>query len=365
MKYYSIKPTLKKYNPQYLMTYGRRSRGKSWSTKETVIEEFNKTGRTFVYLRRYSEDLKSGNAVRYWDKFVSHGEIERLTHGKYSGIDGRANTYYLTREDDKGRLKKELCGYYLDLNSAERWKSQEFPNVKYIIFEEFITNQVYLDDEPNELQNLVSTIVRDNMDVVVIMLGNAISRVCPYFEEWGIEDIINQPQGTVKVYNIHSENEKTTRVVCERTEDTDPNDKGGKTLFFGNSAKSIMLGEWEVKDVPTRPRGTYETHYELRVKLMYMDFILQLQSGEDEQPFLFIYTNKHHRNTIPPRTIEDTFTTDPTITKYFRDEIPAERFMCDLWRGGRFCFSDRLTGNDFLQAMEQTKFVFDTHAYTL
>lgn len=367
MKWYSFEPLVKKYDPQYIITFGRRNRGKSWDAKTRVLKRFCKNGERFVYIRRYSTDLTRAKALRYWARFQSEGGFDKAVNGKYETIEAQANEFYLVRHDEKGRAVKDLAGYYIDLNGATHWKSQEFPNVATIIFEEFITNDVYIEDEPNEFMNLVSTIARGDTNVLVLMIGNTISRVCPYFYDWGIGNLIEQEQGTVKVFNmLNEETGANTRIVCERTYDKETTEKeGGKTLFFGNSAKSITLGEWEVKPVPTRPRGTYKTHYEVRVKMMYMDFILQLQSGEDEQPFLFIYTNKFHRNTIPPRTLENVFATDPTITKYFRDEIPAERIMCDLWRGGRFCFSDRLTGNDFLQAMEQSKFVFDTHTYTL
>lgn len=350
--FYQVQKTIKKYKPQYLLVYGRRSRGKSWSSKELCIDEFMKTGRTFVYLRRYGEDIKPSNALQYWSKF--QGKVfEKLTHGKYNEMTARANTYYLGNGDNK-----ELCGYFLDLNHAERWKSQEFPRVKYIIFEEFITNQIYLDDEANELLNLVSTIARNETDVVVIMLGNAISRVCPYFNEWGIGDIVNQQQGTVKIFNLLSES-GNTRIVTERTFDTQQNN--GTTLFFGNSEKSIMQGEWDVADVPIRPKekkegNEFTTHYEIAFSHMGFDFIIQLQSDTDGNLFVFIYPNKYNREI--ERKVHKGFSLSALESETLNRNNRAECIISDLWNKGKYCFSDKLTGNDFLQVNKMYESLF-------
>ena len=44
----------------YIILLGQRSNGKSYQAKKTVLEEVYKTGRKFIYLRRWLADIKQG-----------------------------------------------------------------------------------------------------------------------------------------------------------------------------------------------------------------------------------------------------------------------------------------------------------------
>ena len=52
-QYYSI-DNIMKTNAQYMMLLGQRANGKSYQAKETVLTNAFKTGRKFVYLRRWT-----------------------------------------------------------------------------------------------------------------------------------------------------------------------------------------------------------------------------------------------------------------------------------------------------------------------
>lgn len=351
MKYYSMKPTLDKYKPQYMIPYGKRSKGKSWSAKDIALGEFMNTEKKFVYIRRWSEDLKGGLALDYWAKYIAEGGLKKATKGKYNDIEAKAHKYYLIKRDASGNVQERAhCGYYLDLNSAERWKSTEYVNVKYLIFEEVFTKGLYIRNEPEALQQLVSTICRNSTDAVVFLIGNTVSRICPYLQFFGIQSIKDQPVNTVKIYNKKNELGQVCRVVVERTPDDDPAESKN-TLYIGKSAKNILLGEWDVDDMPIRPEGEYETHYELAFEAMGESFILQLQSDADDNLFLYISPNEYGLNL--ERTINrDKFSADRNKLAYFRSEIKAECMIVDLYNAGQFCFSDVLTGNDFTQVLQ-------------
>lgn len=74
----------------------------------------------------------------------------------------------------------------------------------YILYEEFITDNSYLYDEPRQLQQFVSTVARSEK-LTVILIGNTLSRVCPYFSEWCLEGVLKQKQGTIEIYHFHTE----------------------------------------------------------------------------------------------------------------------------------------------------------------
>ncbi|MFV3037454.1 phage DNA encapsidation protein, partial [Klebsiella pneumoniae] len=79
-------------------------------------------------------------------------------------------------------------------------KSTSFPDIDLIIFDEFLTNRLYLNDEFILFMNTVSTIVRRREDVKIYMLGNTVNKYCPYFAEMGLEHIPKMTQGTIDVY---------------------------------------------------------------------------------------------------------------------------------------------------------------------
>ena len=75
------------------------------------------------------------------------------------------------------------------LSASTHYKSTQYPFVKNMIFEEFVTDGLYLQNECNLLMQLVSTVFRNRKDGKVFLIGNTISRVCPYFYEWELRGI--------------------------------------------------------------------------------------------------------------------------------------------------------------------------------
>ena len=129
--------------------------------------------------------------------------IKKLSKGKYTGILAWNGSIYLTGKNEKGEeVKLAECGTYCALNEYERYKSWAFVDYSYILYEEFITDGVYLNDEPRLLQQFVSTVARLKR-ITVILIGNTLSRVCPYFNEWCLEGVLKQKQGTIEVYHFH------------------------------------------------------------------------------------------------------------------------------------------------------------------
>lgn len=348
MAFFDVRPLIKEYNPQYLLCYGQRSNGKSWSVKQLVFDRFMKDKSKFIYVRRYDQDLKAGASARYFSKFIAEGGLKKCTKGAYSNIIARASEFYLVKSDKS--KEKELCGYYIPLSTAsERIKSQEFPDVTTIIFEEFLTNRVYLEDEYQILQSLVSSVARGKL-INVIMIGNTVSRVCPYFAEMGIPDIVDSQPGTHKLYHQHNHRGDITDILVVHTPETDVMDDSGRSMFFGRSSKMILSGEWDVEDFPIRPKKMkFETNYEMGIHFKLFDFILQFQTGEDEDgnenPYIFVYPNKHKRRI--DRLLTEETDMDPLHTPKLREDIKAEMIIRDLWRMKKVFYSDLLTANDF------------------
>ena len=194
----------------------------------------------------------------------------------------------------------------------------------------------------------VSTVARDR-NIYVFLIGNTISRVCPYFSEWGLKGIMQQQPGTIDIYHLRGEN-GVVDIAVENCEVVETKSK----MFFGNTAKQITSGEWEVNDCPKllKPYAFYNMLYEIDIQYGEFKYVMQLLSdGETGGTFVFIYPNTTGRKIR--RVITNIFNVDPMITNGLNPRIKAECLISECFRSGKVCYSDNLTGTDFKQILSQ------------
>ncbi|WP_026501300.1 phage DNA encapsidation protein [Bartonella vinsonii] len=83
----------------------------------------------------------------------------------------------------------KICGYLIPLALVHQYKQNAFPNVKTIIFEEYICeNNRYLRDEPQKLVSLCETVFKNRNDGRVICFGSSHSRSNPYFDFFALHN---------------------------------------------------------------------------------------------------------------------------------------------------------------------------------
>lgn len=156
---------------------GARSAGKTYFYKRLCVRRFLKTGKQFVWVRRYKSEMNKAKTEFFSD-------ISNLFENK---IEVKGNKVYI---DDK------VAGHFITLSISSSFKSVPFPLVTTIVFDEFIIDKStfrYLRDEVSVFLELYSTIARpaarpDCNDVKCIFIGNAISFVNPYFLYFGIKN---------------------------------------------------------------------------------------------------------------------------------------------------------------------------------
>lgn len=331
----------------WMILYGMRSNGKSYAVKKYALEQAAK-GIKFVYLRRWSEDIKAKEVDTYFDDM----DVEQITDGKYNGVTAYQGFFYFTYFEDDKEKRGDQIGRYCSLNQAERYKSQVFKDYGVVIYEEFLTNKIYLgsndNPEPKQLMQFVSTVARDR-NIYVFLIGNTISRVCPYFSEWGLKGIMQQQPGTIDIYHLRGEN-GVVDIAVENCEVVETKSK----MFFGNTAKQITSGEWEVNDCPKllKPYAFYNMLYEIDMQYGEFKYIMQLLAdGETGGTFVYIYPNTTGRKIR--RVITNIFNVDPMISNGLNPRIKAECLISECFRTGKVCYSDNLTGTDFKQILSQ------------
>lgn len=161
------------YNPNKMLSYNRilnfvigaRGIGKSFAFKVYPIKRFLKYGEEFIYVRRYKTELRK--VFKYFDDVRDEFPEHKLTvEGRTFKCDGKT------------------FGYAIPLSTWQTEKSNAYPNVTTIIFDEFIREKDKSDYLPNEVEallNLMDTVFRNRDNVRCICLSNAVTIVNPYF----------------------------------------------------------------------------------------------------------------------------------------------------------------------------------------
>lgn len=156
---------------------GNRGGGKTYHWKVRSIKEFLKNGKEFIWVRRYNTELE--NITKWFDDIAHEFEGHKLeVTKKHIKVDGK------------------ICGYIGALSTSQRLKSNAYPNVDKIIFDEFLIDKGslrYIKGEAELMLELIETIFRmRDKGNKVIFIGNAISVVNPYFTYFQIKPNLEQ-----------------------------------------------------------------------------------------------------------------------------------------------------------------------------
>lgn len=348
--YYSTS-NIRKHNADINIIFGEKSNGKSYAVKKDAIEDAIKGKGSVIYVRRYDFDIKTKDVEAYF----ADAPISELTKGEYNGVIVKSRVIYLALYEDGEKVKQSAkpIGRAVNISGYEHFASQNFGKVGNIIVEEFFTVRNYLFDEPNELLKLISTIVRDDNDCKVWLIGNTVNRVCPYIRDWGLVNLLKQKQGTIDTYNFErtdpvSGEKVITKICCEYCENA-----GNKSVFaFGKSSKMIAGGEWHTDEQPRLPKPIekFDMVYELLLSDLGFSYVMQLLIDKDDGgQIIYVYPYTKNRNI--QRKITKEFSSDPFISPSFNSKIRAEVLMKELFLNRKICFSDNLTGTDFYQVL--------------
>lgn len=253
MKYYSLNKINKK-DATYNVIFGERSNGKTYATLKQVLENYFNDGSQFAYIRRWSVDVQPKRMNNLFNAIIEDGYLEKLSGGKFTAIFYRTGRFYLCTYNDKGKPiynEEDIIGYAFSLSENEHNKANSYPRVTTIIFDEFLTNKIYLPDEFILFMNTISTIVRQRTNVKIYMLGNTVNKFCPYFKEMGLTNILSMKQGTIDLYTY---GETKLKVAVEYADSKKKFKKNNFYFAFNNpKLKMITGGAWELNIYPHAP----------------------------------------------------------------------------------------------------------------
>lgn len=178
-KYWNINQILP-YQRCFNLINGERSIGKTYTCEKFCLDRALTKGQEFVYLVRTQDEKKKGVMEKGFAKVIAQefpkSHIETTTEEMVQVI-----------EDEKGDvIEKNVLGYCLALSEAVKIKKRSFPNVKWLIFDEYMLEEKqssgYVNgwNEPDLFLSIYHTIDRERDKVVCFLLGNNTSFYNPY-----------------------------------------------------------------------------------------------------------------------------------------------------------------------------------------
>lgn len=162
------------YNRLFNIAIGSRGCGKSFSGKRWCINDFINNKKQFIYLRRTEAEIEEVKASFFRDIIK-----ENIFPNVKFSISG--DIYYINDRE---------AGYAMALSTASKLKSNSFPDVNKILYDEFLIDKRskfgYMRDETGMLLNFYETVDRGRDETRILMLSNAMSIINPYFQKWNI-----------------------------------------------------------------------------------------------------------------------------------------------------------------------------------
>lgn len=360
-KYWDIRP-IKKIPAQYRIIIGERSNGKTYGVLYDSIKNYIEHGHQFAYVRRWPEDIKTRKMQQVFEPLCVNGEITRLSNGKWNGVRFRYGKFYLIATDGEGQLVEDErpFAFTFAISAMEHDKSIEYPGIKRIIFEEFISRLSYIPDEFSLFMNLLSTLIRGRDDMEIWMLGNTVSKECPYFREMGLKHIYQQTPGTIDTYEYKAEDGDgtihTMLIAVEYTKNLSSKKSDRYFIFDNPKVKMITGGAWELAIYP----HLFENYMKNQIIFTFFinyreDTLLQCEVIEGKRGF-FIYV---HQKTTKLKELEEDLIYSPNPssnpnhrTDITRPQYKIENKILELIRLERICFQDNEIGevfNDYLK----------------
>lgn len=371
--------TIDKLGANFNLIIGERSNGKSYQVKHKkgilkylnntityhdyytnkgkIIEENIKAGSRFVLMRRWREEISSDWVEKYFDDV----DILELTSGKYNCVTLFKKKIYLSiyNTEDGSTKRGDVIGYVVALSTEQKYAGASYLDVNDIIFEEFMARGIYINNEPDKLMNFYSTVDRKRGTTRLWLVGNTISRVCPYLTDWGLMEIVkHQKQGEIHILWIPTGEVDDdgipveVKIAIEYCKST-----GNSSYVIGKHKDMLNKGEWQSDPQPHLPKSynCYKMLYRITFQYQSFKFIGEyLMDKENKYTCWFIYP---YAGIIKDNIL--VFSDSINISPYWQRDIYNPMIKNDkiknllqTFKQSNIFYASDLCGTDFKQVID-------------
>ena len=371
--YYKI-DRIKNEDANINIIIGERSNGKSYQVKHECaiypfMESYKKLDKDkllydayknldrFFLLRRLEAEITNV----FIESYFKDVDIYKITNQEYDCIDiYRREIYFAKWNEEKRRKVRGIkIGYVGALSTEQNYAGGSYLDVKNIIMEEFMSRSIYLPQEPTKLMNFYSTIDRKRGIVKLWLVGNTISKVCPYYTDWHLFDVLKKmKQGDLASIKLptgdvdDSGNPIYVKVAIEYCKST-----GASSYVIGDHASMLNRGAWQTDPQPKLPKSIKEYKLLYRIGFEYNNFkfigeFLKDLVTHDFVWFIYPYEKEFNKN------IKIIFTDQVKVSNRYQNNIynltidnPNLRELFSTFREGNIFYCNDEVGTDFKQAI--------------
>lgn len=328
-----------------------------YTDKEKVFKNIIESGQRFILMRRFKEEITSS----WIESYFSDVDIEKLTDGEYNMITMFRKELFLTFYDVETHKSKRgaKIGYAVALSTEQNYAGSSYLDVTNIIFEEIMSRTSYLHDESNKLMTFYSTVDRKRGIVKMWLVGNTVTRVCPYIQDWGLSNIMfTLKQGEIKsVWVPTGEIDENgipieVKVSMEHCQST-----GNSNFVIGTHANATNKGEWQSDPQPKLPKSYKEYKMLYRIIFQYKNFkwigeLLKDKTSKDICWFIYPYSGEINSKTL-------VFSDIIKPSRYYQRDIynPSIKNeniirILQTFKENMIFYSSDLCGTEFKQAID-------------
>lgn len=270
---YWLKDNLDATGANWRVAFSQRGPGKSYQTKCEAIDRWLKNGKQFGLIRRLDNQLGIDKVTEYWNDMTDY--FNEKAHEVFPGYEnfiitprtGKWTVYGIS----PGTSRKEqlgVIGYYFAISCAERYKSVSYPDIDFVVVEEFMSeSHSYLPNEFDALMSIISTIKRRRTDFVIYMLGNTVDMNCPILHDMGI-NVREMAQGDIKLFTYYggSSGETKNTVAVEYIRPVEQSEDSESFYIFNRQQENMIInGAWQTGDYPLFTKDDF--YYAIKPKL--------------------------------------------------------------------------------------------------
>lgn len=152
-------PYIISFNKNFNFINSKRGTGKTYTLQKWLIKEFLKKGKESIYITEHIKELDDIGVKDAFTKVLNneYPEVEYVEIGHDLYLDGRV-----------------FC-YGIALTEAQKFKKMSFPNVYYIMFDEYMkenNKRSFVKNRVDEFLSIYSTVDRYEDRVKCFLLGN-------------------------------------------------------------------------------------------------------------------------------------------------------------------------------------------------
>lgn len=380
-----------KHKLDIALIYSGRKRAKSFRVSADALADAYYNDRQFCYSRRWAEEMKIDDIEAYFADKVEY--IKDMTDGEFNGVKAERGKLFLSGTDEEGNiLKGKQIGIYININRSRSKKSQQFPLVYTLIYEEVFTLDPYCPKEPSKVLDLISTLNRGKEgDFKTFLISNTVSRINPYVTDWSLKNLAKQKSGSIDLYRLNLGSfdaeglEEYYLIACEYLEDA-RGEAEYKSVFGKKKSlikTSSLSNDWDINELypcihqqvlkvlGIEPQYTAIFESEafkfkadiINIPINLYDYLSTIEDIEefnkedlDDSTFEVVYISRKTGDIKPEtRAYSTGVYLSPYITNHLAILNDGDEIIDECISRGWVCYTDNLTANEFNQIIGELR----------